>query len=104
MPPDTFIPPHGGYRDLLSYQKAEAVFDLAGRFCERFPRRGDRTIDQMIQAARSGKQNNAEGDLNRSGSSTEGDRRRTARVARTGHAGGLHGGAGSGVASASAFA
>lgn len=61
MPPDTFIPPHGGYRDLLSYQKAEAVFDLTCRFCERFLRRGDRTIDQMVQAARSGKQNIAEG-------------------------------------------
>jgi four helix bundle protein len=56
-----FIPPHGGYRSLLSYQKAEIVYDLTYHFCRRFLDRGDRTIDQMIQAARSGKQNIAEG-------------------------------------------
>jgi four helix bundle suffix protein len=53
----TFIPPHGNYRDLLSYQKAEVVYDLTFRFCEKFLKKGDRTIDQMVQAARSGKQN-----------------------------------------------
>jgi four helix bundle suffix protein len=57
MPPPRFIPPHGNYRELLSYQKAEVVYDLTYRFCRRFLSRGDRTIDQMIQAARSGKQN-----------------------------------------------
>ena len=46
---------------MLSYQKAEIVFDITYRFCERFLKRGDRTIDQMVQAARSGKQNIAEG-------------------------------------------
>lgn len=56
-----FIPPHGHYRELLSYQKSEVVFDLTHRFGERFLKRGDRTIDQMVQAARSGKQNIAEG-------------------------------------------
>jgi hypothetical protein len=56
-----FIPPHGQYQKLLSYQKAEVVYDLTFNFCERFLRRGDRTIDQMVQAARSGKQNIAEG-------------------------------------------
>jgi four helix bundle suffix protein len=56
-----FIPPHGNYRELLSYQKAEIVYDLTYRFCRRFLERGDRTIDQMVQAARSGKQNIAEG-------------------------------------------
>src|SRR6476659_8991117 len=56
-----FIPPHGGYRKLLSYQKAEVVYDITFRFCQRFLTRGDRTIDQMVQAARSGKQNIAEG-------------------------------------------
>src|SRR5215831_6542335 len=56
-----FIPPHGHYQKLLSYQKAEVVYDLTFRFCERFLHRGDRTIDQMIQAARSGKQNIVEG-------------------------------------------
>jgi four helix bundle suffix protein len=58
---NTFIPPHGNYRELLSYQKAEVVYDITFRFCSRFLTRGDRTIDQMVQAARSGKQNIAEG-------------------------------------------
>src|SRR5436309_10718105 len=56
-----FIPPHGNYQDLLSYQKAEVVYDLTFRFCQRFLNRGDRTIDQMVQAARSGNQNIVEG-------------------------------------------
>lgn len=56
-----FIPPHGNYQALLSYRKAEIVYDITFRFCQRFLGRGDRTIDQMIQAARSGKQNIAEG-------------------------------------------
>src|SRR5881409_2496295 len=56
-----FIPPHGNYQELLSYQKAEVVYDITFRFCQRFLTRGDRTIDQMVQAARSGKQNIAEG-------------------------------------------
>src|SRR6476661_10594929 len=56
-----FIPPHGNYRELLSYQKAEVIYDLTFRFCQRFLSKGDRTIDQMVQAARSGKQNIAEG-------------------------------------------
>jgi four helix bundle suffix protein len=53
----SFIPPHGNYSELLSYQKAEVVYGLTFRFCQRFLNRGDRTIDQMVQAARSGKQN-----------------------------------------------
>src|SRR5882762_7549310 len=56
-----FIPPHGQYQRLLSYQKAEIVYDLTFRFCQRFLKCGDRTVDQMVQAARSGKQNIAEG-------------------------------------------
>lgn len=56
-----FIPPHGNYQELLSYRKAEVVYDLTFRFCERFLAKGDRTVDQMIQAARSGKQNILEG-------------------------------------------
>lgn len=56
-----FIPPHGNYRELLSYQKAEVVYDITFRFCQKFLAKGDRTIDQMIQAARSGKQNISEG-------------------------------------------
>src|SRR5438034_9268031 len=56
-----FIPPHGNYQELLSYRKAEIVYDITFRFCQRFLTKGDRTVDQMIQAARSGKQNIAEG-------------------------------------------
>lgn len=59
--PPKIILPHGNYRKLLSYQKSEAIYDLTRIFCRRFLSRGDRTIDQMIQAARSGKQNIAEG-------------------------------------------
>ena len=56
-----FLPAYGNYQELLSYQKAEVVYDITHRFCQRFLARGDRTIDQMVQAARSGKQNIAEG-------------------------------------------
>lgn len=56
-----FIPPHGNYKSLLSYRKAEVIYDITFHFCRRFLARPDRTIDQMIQAARSGKQNIAEG-------------------------------------------
>ena len=56
-----FIPPHGGYRGLLSYQKAQIVYKLTRGFCARFFDKGDRTMGQMIQAARSGKQNIVEG-------------------------------------------
>src|SRR4051812_37388072 len=55
------LPAYGNYRELRSFQKAEIIYDLTYRFCERFLRRGDRTIDQMVQAARSGKQNIIEG-------------------------------------------
>jgi len=55
------LPPRGDYLTLLSYQKTEVVYQLTYRFCQRFLRRGDRTIDQMVQAARSGKQNIIEG-------------------------------------------
>ncbi len=61
MKTEGFIPPHGNYRELLSYQKAEVVYDITFRFCHKFLAKGDRTIDQMIQAARSGKQNILEG-------------------------------------------
>ncbi|HWN44580.1 MAG TPA: four helix bundle suffix domain-containing protein [Thermoanaerobaculia bacterium] len=58
-----FIPPHGGYRNLLSYQKAEIVYDATVYFCARFIDKRSRTHDQMIQAARSGKQNIIEGSV-----------------------------------------
>ena len=59
--PERFIPPHGGYENLLSFQKARIVYDGTVRFCERFLQKRDRTFDQMVQAARSGKQNILEG-------------------------------------------
>ncbi len=63
MPEDSpnFLPPGGNYQELLSYQKSEVIYDFTFRFCEKFLKRGERTIDQMVQAARSGKQNIAEG-------------------------------------------
>ena len=56
-----FVPPHGGYQNLLSFEKARVVFDATLYFCEKFLARGDRTYGQMVQAARSGKQNIVEG-------------------------------------------
>ena len=61
--PPRVIPPHGGYRDLKSYQMAEIVHDATVVFCDRFIGRRSRTHDQMVQAARSGKQNIAEGSM-----------------------------------------
>ena len=59
--PEHFLQKTGNYRALHAYRKAEAIYDLTFRFCEKFLRLGDRTRDQMVQAARSGKQNIAEG-------------------------------------------
>jgi four helix bundle suffix protein len=59
--PQNFIPPHGGYEELLSFQKARVVYDATVCFCGRFLNKRDRTVDQMVQAARSGKQNILEG-------------------------------------------
>lgn len=58
---DDFIPQKGHYRKLRAYQVAEIIYDVTYIFTQRFLSKGDRTIDQMIQAARSGKQNIAEG-------------------------------------------
>lgn len=57
------IPPHGGYQKLKAYQMAEIVYDATVKFCDRFIDRRSRTHDQMVQAARSGKQNIAEGSM-----------------------------------------
>lgn len=65
-----FIPAHGGYRTLLSYRKAEVVYDGTVYFCDHFIDRRSRTHDQMVQAARSGKQNIVEGSM-ASGTSKE---------------------------------
>jgi four helix bundle protein len=55
------IPRHGGYRKLKSFQVARLVYDVTVRFCDRYVDRFSRTRDQMVQAARSGVQNIAEG-------------------------------------------
>ncbi len=55
------IPPRGDYQTLLSYQKAEVIYDITFRFAHKHLGKGDRTVDQMIQSARSGKQNILEG-------------------------------------------
>ncbi len=61
--PDGFIDSHGGFRNLKSYQMAEIVYDATVLFCDRWIGRRSRTHDQMVQAARSGKQNIAEGSM-----------------------------------------
>jgi four helix bundle suffix protein len=58
---ERLLPPRGDYRTLISFQKAEIVYDITFRFAHKFLSRGDRTIDQMIQSARSGKKNILEG-------------------------------------------
>ena len=63
MPSPNLIPPHGGYRNLKSYQNAEIIYDATVVFCNRFIPKRSRTHDQMVQAARSGKQNIAEGSV-----------------------------------------
>lgn len=56
-----FLPQRGNFKNLIAYQKAECIFDITFYFANKFLSKGDRTIDQMVQAARSGKQNIAEG-------------------------------------------
>ncbi len=58
---EPLIAKHGGYRNLKSFQVSEVVYDLTVRFCDRWISRRSRTHDQMVQAARSGRQNIAEG-------------------------------------------
>jgi len=60
-PPTTFLPQHGHYRNLRVYQVAEIIYDITYHFTQHYLAKGDRTVDQMIQAARSGKQNISEG-------------------------------------------
>jgi four helix bundle suffix protein len=61
QPQEPLLPRTGNYRKLLTYQKAEAIYDITYYFCKNYLQRGDRTVDQMVQAARSGKQNIVEG-------------------------------------------
>jgi four helix bundle suffix protein len=58
---EPLIPKHGGYRKLKSFQVAQLVYDVSIRFCDRYIDKRSRTHDQMVQAARSGVQNIAEG-------------------------------------------
>lgn len=58
---EPLIPRHGGYRKLKSFQIAQLIYDVTVRFCQRYVDKKSRTYDQMIQAARSGVQNIAEG-------------------------------------------
>jgi len=60
---DDLIQPHGGYRRLRSFQTAQIVYDATVVFCARFVDKRSRTHDQMVQAARSGVQNIAEGSM-----------------------------------------
>ena len=59
--PSDFLPLKGNYRNLIAFQKAECIYDITYYFAHKYLAKGDRTIDQMIQAARSGRQNIAEG-------------------------------------------
>jgi four helix bundle suffix protein len=61
--PDQLMPAHGGYRKLKSFQVAQLVYDITVRFCDRYVNQRSRTHDQMVQAARSGVQNIAEGSM-----------------------------------------
>ena len=60
---NTFIPQEKDYSSLLCYKKAVIIYDITYHFAHKYLERGDRTIDQMIQAARSGKQNIVEGNI-----------------------------------------
>ena len=63
MTDESLIPKHGGYRKLKSFLVAQLVYDLTVRFCDRYIDSRSRTHDQMVQAARSGVQNIAEGSM-----------------------------------------
>ena len=61
MPPDSLIPPHGGYKKLRTYKLGNLIYDATAAFCVQYLDRKDRTYDQMVQAARSGVANIIEG-------------------------------------------
>jgi len=60
---DSLIPRHGGYRNLKTFQVSEVIYDVTVRFCDKFIDLHSRTHDQMVPAARSGRQNIAEGSM-----------------------------------------
>jgi len=70
---EKLIRPTGDYHRLLSYQKTEVIYEMTYYFCERYLQKGDRTIDQMVQAARPGKQNIIEGSAASATSAKNGD-------------------------------
>lgn len=74
------LPPRGDYRTLLSFQKAEVIYDVTFHFAHKFLSPGDRTVDQMIQAARSGKKNILEG--SKAGTASKETELRLTNVAR----------------------
>ena len=57
------LPKHGGYKNLLTFKLAQLIYDITVRFCDKYISKFSRTHDQMVQAARSGVQNIAEGSL-----------------------------------------
>ena len=61
MADNNFLPQHGNYRNLRVYKVTEIIYDITYYFTQKYLSKGDRTVDQMVQAARSGKQNIAEG-------------------------------------------
>ncbi len=63
QPDNEFLPQQGDYRNLIAFRKAECIYDVTCYFVDKFLSPTDRTIDQMTQAARSGKQNIAEGSV-----------------------------------------
>ena len=63
MQNSNIFPKHGGYRKLITYQKAEIIYDGTNYFCNNILNKYTRTHDQMMQAARSGKQNIAEASI-----------------------------------------
>jgi four helix bundle suffix protein len=60
---ESLIPKHGGYRKLKTFQISEVIYDVTVKFCEKYLSPRSRTVDQMVQAARSGRQNIAEGSV-----------------------------------------
>ena len=79
-PATPLLRPRGDYQRLFSYQKADVIYQITCRFCDKHLQPGDRTVDQMVQAARSGKQNIIEG--NKAGAASKEMELRLTTVAR----------------------
>ena len=83
-PGEKLIPKHGGYKNTKTWQLADLIYDVTVRFCDRFVDRRSRTHDQMVQAARSGVQNIAEGSEAAATSNASGSLTRRARSRKSG--------------------